>query len=66
MAMFSKRLNLMKASSPSEEGLLNKLAVCLSLANDVGQVRGMAQLWREFVMELRYRYDSCVLITGLG
>lgn len=63
---FIKRLNLMKASSTDNSGLLNKLASCLTLVNQIGQVRAVAQVWREFVLELRFRYDSSILISGLN
>lgn len=61
-----KRLNLMKSSSDDNLGLLNKLANCLILANQIGSMKGFAQLWREFILELRFRYDSSILISGLS
>ncbi len=64
-AVFLKKLNLMKASSTDNTGLLNKLATCISLVNQVGQTRAVAQLWREFLLEIRFRYDSNILIPGL-
>ncbi len=64
-AVFLKKLNLMKASSADNTGLLNKLATCISLVNQVGQTRAVAQLWREFLLEIRFRYDSNILISGL-
>jgi hypothetical protein len=63
---FVKRLNLMKSSSNDNNGLLNRLSVCLCLVNQIGQTRAIAQLWREFLLELRYRYDSSVPINGLN
>lgn len=56
----------MKASSTDNSGLLNKLASCLTLVNQIGQVRAVAQVWREFLLELRFRYDSSILISGLN
>ena len=64
-AAFAKKLNLMKASSIDNTGLLNKLATCVSLVNLLGQTRAIAQLWREFLLEIRFRFDSTILISGL-
>lgn len=66
LVVFLKRLNLMKSSSGDNNGLLNRLATCICLVNQIGQTRGVAQLWREFLLELRYRYDSSILINGLN
>ena len=55
----------MKASSPSNGGLLNKLAVCLGIVNELEHTKAVAQLWREFLLELRFRYESCFGIPGL-
>jgi Rab3 GTPase-activating protein catalytic subunit len=62
---FLKKLNLMKASATDNTGLINKLATCTSLVNQIGQTRAVAQLWREFLLELRFRYDSNILIPDL-
>ena len=65
MQTFLKKLNLMKSSSFDNTGLLNKLAACLSLVTDFGNTKALAQLWKEFLNELRFRYDSSVLISDL-
>jgi Rab3 GTPase-activating protein catalytic subunit len=63
---FIRKLNLIKSSSlDCSSGLLNRLACCMALVNQIGQTKAIAQLWREFVLELRFRYDSSVFITGL-
>ncbi len=59
-------MNLIKASSTDFNGLLNKLAVCMSVANEVGPSRAIAQLWKEFLLELRFRYESSCFIPGLS
>lgn len=55
----------MKASSSDNQGLLNRLACCMALVNEIGQTKAIAQLWREFLLELRFRYDSVIFITGV-
>ena len=56
----------MKASSHHNQGLLNRLVTCLSIVNLIGQTRAIAQLWREFLLELRFRHDSTILIPDLA
>lgn len=63
---FVKKLNLMKASASDNKGLLNKLAVCMSVVNELGPTRAIAQLWKEFLLELRFRYESSCFIPGLS
>lgn len=63
---FVKKLNLMKASATDNNGLLNKLAVCMSVVNELGPTRAIAQLWKEFLLELRFRYESSCFIPGLS
>lgn len=62
---FYKKISSLKSSSLKNDGLLNKFVICLSLMNQLGKTAALAQLWKEFVHELRYRYDSAVLIPGL-
>ena len=63
---FVRKLNMMKSSSFDNTGLLNKLAVCLAIVNQMGRTRAIAQLWRDFLLELRYRYDSSIPIPDLA
>lgn len=63
---FYKKMSLLKASSLKNDGLLNKFVMCLGLINQIGKTAALAQLWQEFVHELRYRYDSAILIPGLN
>jgi Rab3 GTPase-activating protein catalytic subunit len=65
-----KKLGSLKSSSWSMNGninggLLNRLVTCLSLVNTFGQTRAVAQLWKEFVLELRFRYDSNIFIPDV-
>jgi Rab3 GTPase-activating protein catalytic subunit len=60
-----KSLKLVKASSSSGNGLLNRLSECMANLIRYGQLKAMAQLWREFLLELRYRFDNSIYINGL-
>ncbi|CAF0883999.1 unnamed protein product [Brachionus calyciflorus] len=62
---FLKKISLLKSSSFSNDGLLNKFVICLNLLNRIGQTAAIAQLWQEFILELRYRYESAIIIPGL-
>ncbi|XP_063789852.1 rab3 GTPase-activating protein catalytic subunit isoform X2 [Pseudophryne corroboree] len=53
-------------SAPSDS-LTYKLALCLCMVNFYhGGVRGLAHLWQEFVLEMRYRWENNYLISGLN
>ncbi|CAN2390051.1 Rab3 GTPase-activating protein catalytic subunit [Pristimantis euphronides] len=53
-------------SAPSDS-LTYKLALCLCMVNFYhGGVRGVAHLWQEFVLEMRYRWENNHLIPGLS
>jgi Rab3 GTPase-activating protein catalytic subunit len=60
-----KKLNLMKSSSNDNTGLLNKLSVCLCIVTNLAGTRGLAQVWKEFLLELRFRYDNSIIIPDL-
>ena len=60
-----KHLSSLKSSSLDNKGLLNRLVTCLSLVNTFGQTRAVAQLWREFLLELRFRYDSSIFLPDV-
>lgn len=60
-----KKLNLMKSSSNDNSGLLNRLAVCLCVVTYLAGTRALAQVWKEFLLEMRFRYDNSVLIPDL-
>nr|XP_033801626.1 rab3 GTPase-activating protein catalytic subunit [Geotrypetes seraphini] len=52
-------------SAPSDS-LTYKLALCLCMVNFYhGGVKGVAHLWQEFVLEMRYRWENNYLIPGL-
>ncbi|KAM8933756.1 rab3 GTPase-activating protein catalytic subunit isoform 2-T2 [Pelodytes ibericus] len=52
-------------SAPSDS-LTYKLALCLCMVNFYhGGVRGVAHLWQEFVLEMRYRWENNFLVPGL-
>ncbi|XP_061464911.1 rab3 GTPase-activating protein catalytic subunit isoform X2 [Rhineura floridana] len=53
-------------SAPSDN-LTYKLAVCLCMINFYhGGVKGVAHLWQEFVLEMRYRWENNFFIPGLA
>ncbi|XP_041431611.1 rab3 GTPase-activating protein catalytic subunit isoform X1 [Xenopus laevis] len=53
-------------SAPSNS-LTYKLALCLCMVNFYhGGVKGVAHLWQEFVLEMRYRWENNFLIPGLA
>jgi len=60
-----KNLSLIKASSSNGNGLLNRLVECMAILIQSGQLKAMAQLWREFLLELRFRFDNAIFINGL-
>ncbi|XP_021364104.1 rab3 GTPase-activating protein catalytic subunit-like, partial [Mizuhopecten yessoensis] len=48
-----------------KDTLVHSLAVCLCIINiGNGGLRGLAQLWQEFVLEMRYRWENKCLIKG--
>ncbi|ETE60790.1 Rab3 GTPase-activating protein catalytic subunit, partial [Ophiophagus hannah] len=52
-------------SAPSDS-LTYKLALCLCMINFYhGGVKGVAHLWQEFVLEMRYRWENNFFIPGL-
>ncbi|XP_066543675.1 rab3 GTPase-activating protein catalytic subunit isoform X2 [Amia ocellicauda] len=53
-------------SSPADS-LTYKLALCLCMVNFYhGGVKGVAHLWQEFVLEMRYRWENNYLVPGLA
>uniref|UniRef100_A0A8D0C6M4 Rab3 GTPase-activating protein catalytic subunit n=1 Tax=Salvator merianae TaxID=96440 RepID=A0A8D0C6M4_SALMN len=53
-------------SAPSDS-LTYKLALCLCMINFYhGGVKGVAHLWQEFVLEMRYRWENNFFIPGLS
>ncbi|XP_054134153.1 rab3 GTPase-activating protein catalytic subunit isoform X2 [Melozone crissalis] len=53
-------------SAPSDS-LTYKLALCLCMINFYhGGLKGVAHLWQEFVLEMRYRWENNYLIPGLA
>ncbi|XP_062600840.1 rab3 GTPase-activating protein catalytic subunit-like [Saccostrea cucullata] len=52
--------------SAPEDSLLHKLVVALVMVNmHHGGIRGVAQLWQEFVLEMRFRWENKYLIDGV-
>ncbi|XP_028847857.1 rab3 GTPase-activating protein catalytic subunit isoform X2 [Denticeps clupeoides] len=48
------------------DSLTYRLALCICLVNFYhGGARGVAHLWQEFVLEMRYRWENNFLIHGL-
>ncbi|XP_033871211.3 rab3 GTPase-activating protein catalytic subunit-like isoform X1 [Acipenser ruthenus] len=53
-------------SSPADS-LTYKLSLCLCMVNFYhGGVKGVVQLWQEFVLEMRYRWENNYLVPGLA
>ncbi|XP_059822242.1 rab3 GTPase-activating protein catalytic subunit [Hypanus sabinus] len=53
-------------SAPTDS-LTYKLALCLCMVNFYhGGLRGVAHLWQEFVLEMRYRLENNYLVPGLS
>ncbi|XP_068102031.1 rab3 GTPase-activating protein catalytic subunit [Hyperolius riggenbachi] len=53
-------------SAPADS-LTYKLALCLCMVNFYhGGVRGVAHLWQEFVLEMRYRWENNYMVPGLS
>ncbi|KAK1336993.1 hypothetical protein QTO34_003035 [Cnephaeus nilssonii] len=53
-------------SAPSDS-LTYKLALCLCMINFYhGGLKGVAHLWQEFVLEMRFRWENDFLIPGLA
>ncbi|XP_078259535.1 rab3 GTPase-activating protein catalytic subunit isoform X1 [Rhinoraja longicauda] len=53
-------------SAPSDS-LTYKLALCLCMVNFYhGGMRGVAHLWQEFVLEMRYRLENNYIVPGLS
>lgn len=50
----------------SSNCLLNKLAISMAIVNKIGSIKAIAQLWNEFILELRFRWDSSILIPGIS
>ncbi|KAL8183240.1 UNVERIFIED_CONTAM: Rab3 GTPase-activating protein catalytic subunit [Gekko kuhli] len=49
------------------DSLTYKLALCLCMINFYhGGVKGVAHLWQEFVLEMRYRWENNFFIPGLA
>ncbi|KAL4221433.1 Rab3 GTPase-activating protein catalytic subunit [Mactra antiquata] len=47
-------------------GLLHKLAVCLCVLNqNNGGFMAVVQIWQEFILEMRYRWEHNYLIEGI-
>uniref|UniRef100_S4RHY6 Rab3 GTPase-activating protein catalytic subunit n=1 Tax=Petromyzon marinus TaxID=7757 RepID=S4RHY6_PETMA len=52
-------------SAPADS-LTHKLALCLCTVNyQHGGLKGVAHLWQEFVLEMRYRWENNYIISGL-
>lgn len=62
---FLKKLNLTKSSSIDNTGLLNKLAIALCVVTELEGTKALAQIWKEFLLELRFRYEKSILIPNL-
>ncbi|EDV26954.1 uncharacterized protein TRIADDRAFT_23084 [Trichoplax adhaerens] len=54
------------SSSAPEGSLTHTLAISLCIINrNYGGLRAIAHLWREFIMELRYRWENNIIIPML-
>ncbi|XP_052673604.1 rab3 GTPase-activating protein catalytic subunit-like isoform X1 [Crassostrea angulata] len=53
--------------SAPDDSLLHNLVTALVMVNmHHGGIRGVAQLWQEFVLEMRYRWENKYLISGIS
>ncbi|XP_033728070.1 LOW QUALITY PROTEIN: rab3 GTPase-activating protein catalytic subunit-like [Pecten maximus] len=60
-----RNLSKQLKSCPSDN-LVHSLAVCLCIINiSNGGLRGVAQLWQEFVLEMRFRWENKCFIKGI-
>ena len=51
-------------SSPTDS-VLHRLAVCMCILNqNQGGFGAVAQIWQEFVLEMRYRWENKYNIVG--
>ncbi|XP_076118047.1 rab3 GTPase-activating protein catalytic subunit-like isoform X3 [Mytilus galloprovincialis] len=49
------------------DSLVYRLAVCLCIVNKHnGGLKGLAQMWQEFVLEMRYRWENKYEIEGIN
>ncbi|CAC5408910.1 RAB3GAP1 [Mytilus coruscus] len=49
------------------DSLVYRLAVCLCIVNkNYGGLKGLAQLWQEFVLEMRYRWENKYELEGVS
>lgn len=62
--LFSK-LSLLKSSLNDSSNVLNKLAICMLNVCQIGKTKAIAQLWNEFLLELRCRWDSNFFVYGI-
>ena len=47
------------------DGLLHRLSICLCVLNhNYGGLYAVAQMWQEFILEMRYRWDHNYTIEG--
>ncbi|XP_048775837.1 rab3 GTPase-activating protein catalytic subunit-like isoform X2 [Ostrea edulis] len=62
------RENLSKQLKSAPDGsLLHNLVIALVMVNmHHGGIRGVAQLWQEFVLEMRYRWENKYPISGIS
>nr|XP_022322201.1 rab3 GTPase-activating protein catalytic subunit-like isoform X2 [Crassostrea virginica] len=59
-------LSVQLKSAP-DNSLLHNLVTALVMVNmHHGGLRGVAQLWQEFVLEMRYRWENKYLISGIN
>lgn len=62
----SKKLEFQLKSAP-QESLTYRLATCLSVMNYChGGITAIAQVWHEFIQEMRYRFENGIPIVGIS
>ena len=55
---------LKQLKSAPRSSLTSRLAACMCIVNhSYGGLRAVAQLWQEFVLEMRYRWDHGFTVT---
>jgi hypothetical protein len=59
------KLNSVKASAVSGNGILNRLCIYMALLINHGRIELMAYLWTQFVSRLKHRYQNSLAIHEL-
>lgn len=65
MSLLPPQSLFLQLKSAPPDSLTYRLALCVFLVNySYGGLAGVAHLWQEFVLELRYRWENTCLVYG--